>query len=614
MNYAKYFLVIILVILSASFSLAKKYSDVPSGQGVSAIDTTGAGDYLSLYDCAQDFNTTANTGSWTVTIMNDLIEPNDAVFGNWVLDESTVTFKPAVPLTITFTTTSGPSAASGILGNWIIGSQTQETTLYGALDSTAIATNNFFIDGSTTGGIDRSLTIINIPTWSSYTAPGANGSQPVNITVYGACTNVQIKNCNIINASVNCPANIPYINILLMSRQATTPLKYYPSATPCLASNGIVIDNCYCLTTGAYYSATANNGYGICLAPDNHAGFYRPGSYGAMTTEPTNTIIKNCLIDARSRAINVVHQDNLTITNNTIRVHQSNPSAANPYGIFVHEVATTGSILTISNNILDQYVECLNGGYVVIDVTANATGTYTAPAGDFRVYNNMITGFSQLSSTSAPTRILPITAGLDQYGSNNAVTGAKYTILYNSINIDTVVTASMTAPACTGIVLGNTSVATTNLWTVKNNIVRVMQPGGIAVKLGTASGSTTASGATSIDNNDWYSSGANIAQLNTTNYATIAAWTTAMATGADVNSRSVNPMVTTPGAWVSAANLHFTGGVATGLELATQNLAPSPISVTTDIDGQTRQIANGWPGADDPQVPLPVELSKFKLD
>jgi hypothetical protein len=615
MKYLKYFLVITLVIVCVSFCFAKKYSDAPSGQGTSTIGT--GGDYVSLLECSLDFNTTANTGNWNVSILNDLTEPNNVAFGNWVLSGSTVTFKPAVPLTISFTTTSGPSCASGIPGAWIIGSQTQETTLFGARDSTAIATNNFFIDGSTTaGGSDRSLTLVNSTTITN-TGPGGNGTQPVVLNVYGACTNVQIKNCNIFSAVTSIPVNIPYACVVVQSRQATMPLKYYPTGNACLASNGFVLDNCYCLSTGTPFGALSNAGYDVILGIDNGSNLHAPGSAEAFITPPTNATIKNCLIDARARGIQTVYQDNCTISNNTIRIHQTYLPAANPYAIMVYDVATTVSgapaVMTISNNVIDQFVLWSNtgaAGGAMIDLTANAGGAFTAGVGDFRVYNNMLSGF-QYATTGVTT---PSMIGIRATAA--ALAAARYNIMYNSISLDTQtnINAALTVPNCYGIGLLRTSVSTTNLYTIKNNVVRVGHNGGLAVNLGTAAASTTSSSSPAIDCNDWYAKSANIARLNTTNYATIAAWTTALATGADMNSRSIDPMLTTPGAWASATNLHFVGGSigsGQGFPLPTTDLSPCPISVTTDIDGEIRQGALGWPGADDPGVPLPVELSRF---
>jgi hypothetical protein len=311
MNFVKYVLVVCIVILCASFGFAKKYSDAPAGQGASTIGT--AGDYASLFECAQDFNTTANTGSWDVTILNDLTEPANVAIGNWVLDASTVRFKPAIPLTVTFTTT-GDNA--GVSGGLVIGVQ-ELNLLYGGRDSTIISTNNFFLDGSTTvGGTDRSLTFSNIDNASKTGLPAV-------LAVYGACTNVQFKNLKVYE---RCTSNATFYGVTVRARKPAGATLYYSGNTAgnSLGPKDFWMDNCY--VTSTTENPTAAGGSVVYLI-----GLIIDGG-GTYVNPATGSKITNCLIEARARGIMVNYQDNVTISNNTIRVNQTLLTSASPYG------------------------------------------------------------------------------------------------------------------------------------------------------------------------------------------------------------------------------------------------------------------------------------------
>ncbi|MCX7918352.1 MAG: hypothetical protein N3A72_01850 [bacterium] len=595
MKLMKYICIVVLVCICASFGFAKKYSDPPAGQGTSTIGI--GGDYASLFECAQDFNTTANTGSWTVTILNDLYEPKNVAFGNWVLDASTILFKPAKPLTISFTTTLDNA---GISGAWVIGLQELDM-LYGAMDSTAISTNNFIIDGSTTaGGTDRSLTVVNSPDLVA-------GAFPVILAVYGACTNVQVRNCNLINAAV-LPTGTHYV-VNVRGRQPTMPLLYY-STTSSLAPKDFLLENCYVMSTGTPGGAGGSVCYAIQLGI--HGG-------GAYANKPTGCTIKNCLIEARARGIHVNFHDNVTISNNTIRVRQTLTSAATPIGIAINDVAGNG-IVTIANNVIDKVESSSQTGSVTtgptgIDLSSSASPT----ALEAYVYNNMISGLKYVN----PVTTTPQNAGIRGIVAFNAAhASSKYHIMYNSISIDSQENLGITVSSNSCFGIGLIKTAPTGARTIKNNIVRMAQPGGHCIILGNA---TTASNLYGYDYNNYINlNGANLGRLGSTNYTTLAAWTTALAAAGnltgDQNSQSIDPLTTAPGSWISTTNLRFVGGSAFPLRAGTTNLTPSPISVTTDIDGQTRHSSTPWPGCDEQYIgstnvqPVPVELSRFETE
>jgi len=186
-------IILLVIALCASISFAKKYSD-PSGpgagQGTSTIGTTLC-DYSTLYDAAWDFDTTPNTGSWTMLVQTDLTEPVADFFGNTVLSGSTITLKPGTGVnpTITFT---NPSDNAGWTGDFIIGANFSNNGSNYANIYTK--TDNFVIDGSNNGTNSQNLTLA-----AATTQTFANRI----ITEGGACNNVVIKNCKLENKPIS---------------------------------------------------------------------------------------------------------------------------------------------------------------------------------------------------------------------------------------------------------------------------------------------------------------------------------------------------------------------------------------------------------------------------
>ena len=120
--------------------------------------------------------------------------------------------------------------------------------------------------------------------------------------------------------------------------------------------------------------------------------------------------------------------------------------------------------------------------------------------------------------------------------------------------------------------------------TTKNNIIRIAQPGGFGILKYNNAGGTVVSNY----NNIVALGGASTGRLGSTVYPTLTDWQGA---GYDVNGQNVDPTATTPGAWVSATDLHFTGGYADQLGSVPRITGV----VDNDIDGDSR-IEWTWPG------------------
>ncbi len=159
-----------------------------------------------------------------------------------------------------------------------------------------------------------------------------------------------------------------------------------------------------------------------------------------------------------------------------------------------------------------------------------------------QIFNNMI----QIGTSANSTYGLRVA---NDYGSD---------FIHNTINITTTQNTSSSAAAFFESISSNTSNVTNNIFSSTT--------GAPAIRI------TTITNYNPVNFNDLYTSGTNLAYLNTTAYTTIAAWRTA--SGRDANSVNVNP------GYVSSSDLHISGGPIL--------LVPLNNSILTDIDGQTR--------------------------
>lgn len=544
--------IIIICCFAVSVSYAKKYSEDPAGQGVSTVGV--GGDYASLWEAAMDFNTTANTGNWTILILNSLNEDSNVYFGNTV-GNNTVILKPAPGVTnctVTFLYTGIPAGYSGHL---IIGAKGGE-----AIDTTypPIKVDNFIIDGSNDGSGSRDLTFVNL----------SSDSDSVRIIrVVGDCDNVQIKNCNIINRRNTGTGS--YFGLDFTSRYFGG-VSYIP--------DNWVVENCYIESTSS-----------VAAQAIQASAFGTPPAGNAQT----GWRIERCFIVGRSRGIFLNQSAGGTIANNTIRVIQ--PSSGYLSQAIFHNSCngTSGWTIDIYGNVIDKLltgnVSAGSCGIMAMELTGAASAPATAT---YNVYNNMISGFELVGAGAS--------VGFWVTGISSGSVVPVLNIFYNSINMPGFENfTGFTADSCHAI--GVRASGYTGTARIKNNIIRIAQSGGAAIFKRNSTG---------LDfnyNNLVPTSGAAFGRYITTNYVTLPDWQNA--TGQDLNSQCVDPTTTSPGAWASATDLHFTGGKPIPMKPGIPITSPFPI--TTDIDGDTRHSSAPYPGADEvPGVPLSYYISE----
>ena len=396
---------------------------------------------------------------------------------------------------------------------------------------------NVVIDGSNSGGTDKSLTFTN----TSLTSPNvlllaSSGTTPI--------TNVTVKNCTIINGVNTSSA-------LVVSDGATIGnAGYFNTIT--LQNNDIqkAYFGIYCIATVA-----ASNGSSLNI-----------------TSNTLNTAGTNAMSHG---GIYVQGVDGATVSGNNVGNFESATSEVDA-GIWF-ATGTTNSV--IEKNIIHDITYTGSAGYGGKGISVS-TGNAAA---NISVRNNMIyavSGDGDNFSTFGPI-YCPI--GIYAYGSGQG----GVNIYYNSIYLSGA-TINKSGAYSIGICLGSTTAATIKDNIIYNQLGRLSLTGVGAVGIAAETSNTQF---TSLDYNDYYTNAASgtnsIGKIGSTDYSTLALWKTS--TAQEANSLNVLPNFT------STTDLHLVAGTNCGLDGY-----GTPISgITTDYDAQPRDITTPDMGADE---------------
>ncbi|WP_304342847.1 S-layer family protein [Chryseobacterium koreense] len=545
------------------------------------IYTVGAtGNFPSLTNAGGVFeamNLSGVTGNTTIEIIDDLTaetgtHPLNAFTGGYP-----VTIKPS-------------GAARAISG----------TMASNALIRT-VGASNITIDGSLSGGTDRSLSITNLST----TAPqvvrfGSVGTTPM--------TNNTLKNTIITNGLNTSTAVVIHDDAL------ATTAGYFNNIT--IQNNEI--KKAY---MGIYTASAVGAGNGGITIKENSmtasgadavtlAGIYVQGTDGAVIQNNAISNITSTGAYARRGIWLATGTVNSTVSGNTISNITSGSSAGSAaVGIFVS--STNNGVVLNTNNIIDNNsisnISCAgttvtagiqifgavatptsgisltrnkitnikntnSGGYAAIGIYLN--GYSTAANGGVNIINNMIADVANYGFNG--TTYLDNGVGITF---NGASTG--YKIYNNSINMNTNQTVATGMTAAINVTSSITAAGAIDL---RNNIFVNSQT--TTANRYAIYSSAPATVFSNIDYNDYYSTGANLGYLGSAR-ATLAAWQTA--TGKDANSLNILPV------FVSPTDLHLT---TTGNEALDNKGTPLP-EVTIDIDGDVRNATTPDMGADE---------------
>ena len=410
-------------------------------------------------------------------------------------------------------------------------------------------TKNIVFDGSNTpGGTTRDLTITTQTTSHGNAFPFA---------IVGAVSNLVIKNCNIIYN----PASVSTSNLFRAAIQVRARIQNNIDWVP----SKIFIENNY---INANNPGMAQGSIGVVTVSLAVSG-------AQPSTQIDSLFIRNNVIEGKQRAIALGWSNNTTINNNTLILNQNIVGTVPSQAILATNVTPTATV-NIYNNVISSISSMANG------TTAGNAGISIESAGTFNIYNNMITGFNLTAAN--PTAFL---RGI-------AVTNATATanIYYNTILMNDIPSIGTGTVSYNGIFISNG----TN--TLRNNIVSSVEPD-FANYCINRSGTD---GTISSNYNNFYranTTNGNVGFWNNAATPTLANWQSA--SGGDANSKSKQVF------FVSATDLHLTGSSVGDFDLAGTPIA----GITTDIDGQNRHPVFPYMGADEANIPLPVELISF---
>jgi trimeric autotransporter adhesin len=434
-------------------------------------------------------------------------------------------------------------------------------TISGAVAAGALIKYNgadyITIDGSNSGGTDRSLTISNTTT----TSTGNAALWLAAPTAGNGCTSNTIKNC---------------IFQGLGTTSGTTGL------------TGLYIGGATAISTTAAGFANNNN----ITVTNNQFSKYMFGmiTFGYAAASPdTNIVISGNLFGGSSSAeacgFTGLHSDrsfNTLVDKNEVAYLQiPTLNASSFYGMRLLDFRNG---VCSNNNLHDFTGLSVSSPKLYGILVASSTYTTAAAPSNSLVYNNIIANLSS-AGTSGVWNITGLHVG---QGFGNKV-------YYNSVQLGggTIGSASgLSAAFANGD--GSTTVAGANI-DVRNNIFNVE---------GTSSGGnvfayyTTATTLTgSTINYNLLRSAATGGTVNNTgrlvsNYATLADWQTA--TGMDANSVNAAPI------FVSGSNLHLQ---PVGANTAINNAGTPIAGITVDIDNDVRNSTTPDIGADEFVVP-----------
>jgi hypothetical protein len=265
--------------------------------------------------------------------------------------------------------------------------------------------------------------------------------------------------------------------------------------------------------------------------------------------------------------------DSLIISNNSVDslVNTASSTAGHIVGIF-NANNTSGTNSIDRNRVYDLFLS-------TSDLTSTLTGIYLY-AGSATYKNNMVNLGNGVASEYA------ITGLLDATTNNNS-------FYFNTIRIGG---TGVGTTATNTYAFRRTAAGTDN---VRNNIFVNERSNASTGGKHYAYHISATTSLTSDYNNIYVGGTGGVLGFSSSDRTTLATWKSG--TGKDANS--VNTSVT----FASSENLHLDGASVGDL-----TLRGTPIeTITTDIDGDTRDLTYPYMGADEASTPLPVELVSF---
>jgi hypothetical protein len=500
-----------------------KKSDYPNLQLPEGVE----GVYATITEALTDLNLRGVSGATTFSLV-DATYPTETYpltisIGNENLTSSTntVTIKPASGVTAVV---SGASASGPVF---------------------RIRNSYVTIDGSNAGGTDRSLTIEN----TSTTSP-----QVVNIASVGTTpiTNVTVQNSNLINGASTSSALVAYASdgtagyFNDLKIQNNNIQKAYIATyllTVVAPGNGSGT-----LVTGNEINATGANASRL-------VGIYAQGLDGVTISNNDVSNLSTTAAEVERGIWLATGTVNATVSGNTVsNFFANNTGAATAIGIAVSSGAVNANI-SVTGNTVSGLTTTGTGTTTGIYVFSTTEGVVVQENSITNIKNTNATGWGAngiwLASTSATANvsaynniISDVTAigyagvGVGDNGYGIVVgAGAGYKVYYNSVNLFTNQTTLTGRPGSINIL---STVTAANAVDLRNNIFNNSQTvGDNRYSIICAAAATIFS---SINYNDYYTTGPNIGYFGSAPVLDLAAWQV-LSLG-DTNSKAVDPQFT----------------------------------------------------------------------
>jgi hypothetical protein len=497
--------------------------NVGTGQTFTSLTNPGG-----VFDA---LNVAGATSNVTINITSDLTGETGAVALNEVAGGFTVTIKPS----------GGARAVSG--------TSTGNTALIKLSGADGVT-----IDGSLSGGTDRSLTITNSNTTGVVVWIATNATSGAN--------NNTVKNCNLFGAS----GQTTIAGVLAGSGTTFGGAAEFQQNNNTIQNNLInKVQNCAFLSGNAASLdqnwVVTNNTFGSAVVADKMGfrGMLIGGSQNmTVTNNSISGISSSTATSSTMSGIQVsANTSGGTVSRNQIKdIRQNNTVGWGSNGIYL-TAATTTSNLTISNNFISDVA---SQGFAGVTSTDNGYGIMIDTGGGYKIYHNSVNLNTNQVAAGSITAAINIAS---------AVTTSGLTDLFpDTIGSDR---RFSTMPA----------VPTAGSVDLRDNILADAET--VGTRYGVYDSSSVGAGVfANIDYNDYFAQ--NVGFL-TSARATLTDWQTA--TGQDANSKAVDPL------FVSSTDLHLQP-TSTLLSMGS-----TPSLVSDDVDGDPRPASNPDIGADE---------------
>jgi hypothetical protein len=501
-------------------------------------------------------------------------------------------------------------------------------TLGAAFTAISVAGNNGSgpIDVSIVASTTESATAtLGAFTWASVTV---TCTTPVTVSGSIAGAVVRLNGADNVTIDGRIAGSGRNITIQNTSTAAATAAVWLSSNGAGAGATGNTIRNCE-IACGATQNTGTNATFGIAMCGTTIS-VTSNGDDNDNNTFTENRIIR-CRYGIMTRGVSTNNNQNVQVTNNIVGPTAFGADEIGKVGIFMQ----ADNASTVSGNTIQFVGGDFANTTIGADRVGIAIGTEswsmapsTITSGNYTVSGNLIHDIIEERTFSAVGLLLGTTGG--GAATNNIVcsnmiynvksngTGGDQTVglgisgghtdmvVYNSIylygDVDPHPTAAATSNFGSGIRIANTNGTTHLNLTLKNNVVHMnlSSSSTAAVRYYAISGNLNSySFGTGGENyNDYYIDPSNT-QLQTgglggasgntlaTQFATLANWQTAYTVAQDANSIQLDPN------FISTTNLHINVGTTN------VNNVGTPVSCTTDFDGDTRSATTPDIGADE---------------